>query len=286
MAGTGLVCLAVAVALVASGEVAGGVFIGCFSAAILLVPLARRVPDGSGPRLEPVAEGGLERPALVIAVNRARRVLVVLAGACFAAIGALMLTASIVEDAVFGAILGGIVLLVFGPMTLFGLWGLRGAWRLVLLPAGLRWDAGAPGSLVPWDEIAGVGVFTQSNSPFLSLEVPRPGVIERRGLARLLGRANHAISGGDLNVPLGQASVDPQRVAEAVYVSANEPRTRHELGTDASLRRLEREHCVADAARANCGWVAPRRVQNVTRNAPSPPHPAAVDVRPNERAQH
>jgi hypothetical protein len=242
LAGTGLLFLAAGIAVAASGEVAGGAFIACFAAALLLVVLARRLPDGSGPRLEPVAEGGLDRPALVIAVNRARRVLVVLGGACFAAIGALMLIAAIANEAWVGAVFGGIVLLFFGPVTLFGLWGLRGAWRLVLLPAGLRWDAGAPGSLVPWDEIAGVGVFTQSNSPFLSLEVPRPGVIERRGLARLLGRANHAISGGDLNVPLGQASVDPQRVAEAVYVYANEPRARHELGTDASLRRLEREH--------------------------------------------
>jgi hypothetical protein len=126
-----------------------------------------------------------------------------------------------------------------GGAALIGLWGLRGPWRLVLFPAGLRWDAGAPGQLVPWDEIAGVSVFTQNKSPFLALAVPRPGVIQRRGLARLLGRANRAIAGGDLNVPLVQASVDPHLVAEAVFVYANEPRSRHEIGTEASLRRLE-----------------------------------------------
>jgi hypothetical protein len=246
LAGMGLVCLALAVALVASGETAGGALIGCFSGALLLVPLARRLPDGSGPRLEPVAEGGLERPALVLAVNRVRRVLVVLAAACFAAVGVLMVIAAIVEDAVFGAVFGGIVLLTFGTFTLIGLWGLRGPWRLVLLPAGLRWDAGAPGSLVPWDEIAGVAVFTQNNSPFLSVAVPRPGVLERRGLSRLLGRLDRAIAGGDLNVPLAQASVDPQRVAEAVFVYANEPRARHEIGTEASLRRLEPDFRAAE----------------------------------------
>jgi hypothetical protein len=239
MAGMGAVCLALGIALLATGEIAGGVLIGCFAGAMLLVVLARRMPDGSGPRLEPVADGGLERRALVIAVNRGRRVMIVLGGACFAAIGALMLIAAIASDAWVGAIFGGIVVLFFGPVTLIGLWGLRGPWRFVMLPAGLRWDAGAPGTLVPWDEVAGVGVFTQSNSPFLSIEIPRSGVLERRGLARLLGRANRAIAGGDLNVPLGQASVDPRLVAEAVYLYAHDPRARHELGTEASLRRLQ-----------------------------------------------
>jgi hypothetical protein len=239
MAGMGLACLALAVGLLAAGEVGGGVLIACFAAVLVLVPLAKRLPDGSGPRLEPVAQGGLERPALVIAVNRVRRVLVVLAAACFAAVGALILIAAIASEAWFGAFIGGLVLATFGTFLAIGLWGLRGPWRLVLMPAGLRWDAGAPGQLVPWDEIAGVCVFTQNNSPFLALEVPRPGVIERRGLARLLGRANRAISGGDLNVPLTQTSVDPHVVADMVFACAHDPRARHELGTEASLRRLQ-----------------------------------------------
>jgi hypothetical protein len=242
----GLLFLATGIAVAASGEVAGGVFIGCFAAALLFVVLARRLPDGSGPRLEPVAEGGLERPALVIAVNRARRVLIVLGGACFAAIGALMLVAAIANEAWVGAAFGGIVLLFFGPVTLIGLWGLRGPWRLVLLPAGLRWDAGAPGTLVPWDEVAGVGVYTQSNSPFLSVAVPRPGVLQRHGLSRVLGRINRRIAGGDLNVPLGQASVDPRIVAEAVYVYANDHRARHEIGTEKSLQRLQADFRAAE----------------------------------------
>jgi hypothetical protein len=225
---------------VASGEGAGAALIGCFSAVLVLVPLARRLPDGSGPRLEPVPEGGLERPALVIAVNRLRRVLVVLAAAGFAAVGALIMTAAIAGDSVFGALLGGIVLLTFGTFMLLGLWGLRGPWRLVLFPTGLRWDAGAPGTLVPWDEIAGVAVFTQNNSEFLSLQVPRPGVLERHGIRRLVGRANRAIAGGDLNVPLAQANVDPHLVAETVYVYVHDARARHEIGTEASLRHLQR----------------------------------------------
>ncbi len=240
LAGTGVVSLAVAIALLVAGEVAGGALIGCFAGAMLLVPIAKRLPDGSGPQLQPVAEGGLERPALVIVVNRARRVLMALGAVSFAAVGAVMLAGAVASEAWFGAFVGGFVLLTFGTFSLIGLWGLRGPWRLVLFPAGLRWDAGAPGSLVPWDEIAAVGVFTQSNSSFLSLEVPRPGVIERRGLpSLLLARANRAIAGGDLNVPLVQASVDPHMLAETIYTYVNEPRARHEIGTEASLRRLE-----------------------------------------------
>jgi hypothetical protein len=192
-----------------------------------VVVLAKRAPDGSGPRLE--------NGALVLQVGRLRQVLIAAGALLFAVVGALML----LTDSVVVQIAGALGVVTFGAFAVIGLWRLRGPWRLVMTPEALRWDHGAAGPAVAWDEITDVGLIVISGSPTLTIDVKRPERLRRGVAGRSLARANHRLGGGDVNVPLGQISVDNELLLSLVTVCAREPEARGTILTEATVRRLQ-----------------------------------------------
>jgi hypothetical protein len=241
LTGFGLLVGAVSVAVIAGGD-AGGIISLLFALTLLVVPLSERLPDGSGPRLGRVRHDGVLQPALILAAGRARRAMLALGSALFAATagGILILPGGSVVLRVVG-VLG---LVVFGTFAVANAWGLTRPWAIVLLRDGLRWDVGTSHGLIAWDDIDGTGLYEINGSPFLGLVVSRPGAITRTRVQRWLARADRAVSGADQSIPLGMLSVDPERLDAAVSAYAANTRARLEIGTEASLGR------VTDAARA------------------------------------
>jgi hypothetical protein len=211
----------------AAGEPVAAVLALLFGLVSIVVPVAERVPDGSGPRLE---DG-----ALVVRVQRVRRGLLLLGTVLFTALSAVLLVA----PSGFGRIAGGLGVLTFGTFMLVGLWQLRGPWRLVLTPHVLRWDQGGDGPPVAWEDITGVGKLVIAGSPTMTIRVARPHELRMGALARWLRRVNRRMGGGDVNVPLNQLAVDDDLLLSLVTVCAREPQARGTLVSEATVRRLQ-----------------------------------------------
>ena len=204
-----------------AGDVVTGAGSLLFALVLIVVPVAELMPDGSGPRLE---DG-----ALVVRVNRARRVLLTVGAVLFAASSGLLLAGA---GGTFARLAGALGVLTFGTFAVIGLWQLRGPFRLVMTPEVLRWDQGAAGAPVDWDDITSVGIHAIMGARSMTIHVdpPRGGLLVR--LSRRLG-------GGDVNVPLNQLSVDYELLLSIVTVCAREPDARTTIVTEATLRRLQ-----------------------------------------------
>jgi hypothetical protein len=224
---SGVVLVALGVGLIAVGETLLGLSILGFPLMLVVVILAQSVPDRSGPRLE---DG-----ALVVRAGRVRQALLVLAGLLFVATGALML----LTGYILVQILGGLAVVTFGTFTLIGLWRLRGPWRLVLTGAALRWDHGFRGSSVAWDEMTEVRLVEVSGSPLLAIDVRHPAGLRTDPFSAWFERLNRSVGGGDVNVPLGQLSVDNETLLSLVTICSREPEARSSVATEATLRRLQ-----------------------------------------------
>jgi len=213
--------------LIADGQLGLGITGLLFSLAGLVIPLAQRVPDGSGARLE--------GSQLIVTVRPPRRVLIVLGALLFTAMGALMLA----SGALFVQLVGGLTVLVFGFFTAVGAWKLRGPWRLVMTRDGMRWDAGSTGPFVAWDDVARAYVMETNGAEILALDLERPDALPRSRLARVISRADRAVGAGDVNVPLGQLSVDNELLLSLVTVCAREPEARGSIASEATVRHLQ-----------------------------------------------
>ena len=219
--GVGVFMLLGSLLLLAEGDVGIGAAGVLFALVLFVVPAAELLPDGSGPRVE---DG-----ALVIRINRTRLVLLAVAAVLFAAVGVLF--ASTAEN-LSGRVIGVLAVLVFGAAAVIRSWQLRGPWRLVLTPQALRWDQGGAGRPVAWDDVTRVGMLTIRGVKTMTIDV-------ERAHGGLLAGLNRRFGGGDVNVPLNQASVDDELLLSLVTVCAREPQARETLVTEATARRLE-----------------------------------------------
>jgi hypothetical protein len=219
--GVGVLFVLASLLIFAQGDAVTGAMSALFGLVMVVVPAAELAPDGSGPRLE---DG-----ALVVGVNRARRVLLAVGAVLFTAVCALLLLAA---GSLFARLAGGVGVLVFGTFAMVGLWQLRGPWRLVMTPQALRWDQGKQGRPVAWDDITRVGMLVIRGVPTMTIDVERP---EHGPLARI----NRKLGGGDVNVPLNQMSVDEELLLSLVTVCAREPQARETVATEATARRLQ-----------------------------------------------
>jgi hypothetical protein len=178
----------------------------------------------------------LEDGALIVRIGSTRRVLLVAAALGFVAVSALLLA--------FGSLLVRIVgvlgVITFGTFLVVGLLQIaRGPPQLVLTPGWLRWDAGAPGRPVPWDEVVRVDRWQSNGQSVLAIHVARPEAVHRSLASRLLARANHKLGAGDVNVPLNHLAVDRDLLHSIVELCAREPEARGSLVSEATLRRLQ-----------------------------------------------
>jgi hypothetical protein len=178
----------------------------------------------------------LEGGALVVEMGSLRRALLVAGALGFVVVGALMLA----FGSLFMQFFGALAVVTFGTFLVVGLVQIaRGPSQLVLTPEGLRWDAGARGREVPWDEVVRVDRWQSNGQAVLAIHVARPETVHRSLGSRLLARANHKLGAGDVNVPLNHLAVDRDLLHSIVEVCAREPAARGTIATDATLRRLQ-----------------------------------------------
>ena len=174
--------------------------------------------------------------ALIVRIGSLRRVVLLVGALLFVLVSALLLA----FGSVFVRIVGVLGVLTFGTFLVVGLKQvLGGPSQLVLTPEWLRWDAGAPGRPVPWDEVERVDRWVSNGQSVLAIHVARPEAVHRSFGSRLLARANHSLGAGDVNVPLTHLAVDKDLLQSIVTVCAREPEARATVATEATLRRLE-----------------------------------------------
>ena len=111
--------------------------------------------------------------------------------------------------------------------------------QLVLTPAALRWDHGATGPTILWDEITHVGLWEMRGSKLMAVFVARPEALPRRFGGRMVARANRGLGAGDVNVPLAQLAVDDDALLAVVTDCAHTPGARENVATEATVRRLQ-----------------------------------------------
>ena len=178
----------------------------------------------------------LEGDALIVRIGSARRVLLVIGALGFVVVSALLLA----FGSLFVRVIGALGVLTFGTFLVVGLVQIaRGPSQLVLTPKALRWDAGAPGRAVPWDEVVRVDRWQSNGQSVLAIHVARPEAVHRTLLSRLLARANHKLGAGDVNVPLNSLAVDRDMLHSVVELCAREPEARASLVTESTVRRLQ-----------------------------------------------
>ena len=178
----------------------------------------------------------LEGGALIVTIGSARRVLLVVGALGFVVVSALLIA--------FGSLLARIVgvagVLTFGTFLVVGVVQIaRGPSQLVLTPEWLRWDAGARGRQVPWDEVVRVDRWQHNRQTVLAIHVARPEQVHRSLGSQLLARANHALGAGDVNVPLNHLAVDGDLLHSIVALCAREPDARASVASEATVRRLQ-----------------------------------------------
>jgi hypothetical protein len=178
----------------------------------------------------------LEGGALIVGIGSGRRVLLVAGALGFVLLSALMIA--------FGSwiaqIAGALGVVTFGTFLVVGVLQIaRGPSQLVLTPEWLRWDAGAPGRPIPWDEVVRVDRWQSNGQAVMAIHVARPEAVHRSLGSRLLARANHKLGAGDVNVPLNHLAVDRDLLHSIVDLCAREPEARGSIATEATLRRLQ-----------------------------------------------
>jgi hypothetical protein len=231
-----LVCVPAGVAMLVfdrGQDRIGGVAVLLFGVVLAMLALSGRLAARSrlGPVLDRVEHDGALQPALVIPGQAIKLRLLRCAAALFAVGG--------VAIAVWSSpVLGGVVAVVFGAFAVFGVWSGRRPYRIVLLPAGLRWELGTrEPAYVPWDDIAGVRTFNISNTWFLGLDAREGGDLRQPG-PRGLAKLNRAIARSDASIALEAFPVEPDRLADLVSGYAADPESRREIGTERGLAAL------------------------------------------------
>jgi hypothetical protein len=226
LAAIGGLFLAAGIALLATGDWFGAAAVA-FGVMAFVVVLSQRVSDGSGARLE---DG-----ALVVRIGRLRRILLVVGALLFTLVSATVTFAG----SLFAVLAGVAGVLTFGTFLVVGALQLFGPSQLVLTPAALRWDHGATGPTIPWDEITQVGLWEMHGSNVMAVFVSRPEALPRRFGGRMVARANRNLGAGDVNVPLAQLAVDDDALLALVAGCASTPGARESVATEATLRRLQ-----------------------------------------------
>lgn len=159
------------------------------------------------------AELGSERGVL-FPVGRTKQLLAFVACLGFVAGCALIIATGAVVIGLLGVV-------TFGTFALLALSGLFRARGLVLTPTRVA-VLGLGRAEVPWDEIAGVGVFAQGPNRFFGIEAVDPSRIARGPLSRL----NRRFVPADLVLPAD----DPEALVRTVVTYLDEPERRAELG--------------------------------------------------------
>ena len=178
----------------------------------------------------------LERGELIVTIGSARRALLVAGALGFVVVSVLL----IAFGKLIAQIVGVLGVVTFGTFLVVGIVQIvRGPSQLVLTPEWLRWDAGARGRQVPWDEVVRVDRWENNRQSVLAIHVARPERVHRSLGSRLLARANHAVGAGDVNVPLNHLDVDRDLLHSIVEVCAREPEARAAVASEATVRRLE-----------------------------------------------
>ena len=133
-------------------------------------------------------------------------------------------------------------------ITFFGFGGLALAIRkppsIALTPSGVGATSPAK-SYVPWEAIASVGAIRVAAEPVIALRLSAPDQAELSPVGRILMRANRSF-GGDLIYSVRTLAVDPALLYFALGFYLTHPRSRHELGTQASVMRIEAGELPAD----------------------------------------
>jgi hypothetical protein len=178
----------------------------------------------------------LEDGALIVRVGAVRRALLVAGALGFVLVSGLMVALGSLLLTIVGA-LGAIT---FGTFLVVGLVQIaRGPSQLVLTPQWLRWDNGARGTAVPWDDVVRVDRWQSNRQAVLAIHVARPEEVHRSLGSRLLARANRRLGAGDVNVPLNNLGVDRDLLHSIVELCARQPEPREALVSEATVRRLQ-----------------------------------------------
>jgi hypothetical protein len=208
-----------------AGSRLGGVAVALFGGACTVVPLstvlARR--SGAAPYLDRLEHEGVLVPALVIAASPVKLRMLRLGIACFFGASLILLLApgsmaGASTDAGEAEFVGWIGTIVFGAAGLISLFTARRPQRVVLLPAGVRWQLGLRPKFAAWEDIEEVGTFEIRGAEFLGLDVR--------------GRARRS------SIGIEAFPVDADRLARVIAGCCESPDRRRAIGTQESLEWL------------------------------------------------